>query len=85
MGVALPDVAMVGVGEGDAAAPGDPDEPSGAAQVGYLEAAVAAALRGEHRRARHRADLEDLGAARRVRSSPATPRCSRTASARATS
>ncbi|TMQ10878.1 MAG: 4-hydroxythreonine-4-phosphate dehydrogenase PdxA [Deltaproteobacteria bacterium] len=47
IGVALPDVAVVGEGAGDATAPGRPDERSGAAQVGYLEAAVAAARRGE--------------------------------------
>ena len=47
MRVALPDVAIVGVGQGDAAVPGAPDAGSGAAQVGYLDAAVAAAARGE--------------------------------------
>ena len=48
MGVTLPaDVAIVGDGLGDAAVPGKPDERAGAAQVGYLEAAVAAARRGE--------------------------------------
>jgi 4-hydroxythreonine-4-phosphate dehydrogenase len=47
-GVALPGgVAVVGDGVGDGVAPGRPDERSGAAQVGYLEAAVAAARRGE--------------------------------------
>lgn len=48
LGRALPDVRLVGVGDGDRATPGCPDERSGAAQVGYLEAAVAAAKRGEH-------------------------------------
>ena len=48
IGVALPpDVAVLGDGVGDAARPGQPDEHTGAAQVGYLEAAVAAAGRGE--------------------------------------
>ncbi len=48
IGVALPpDVAVIGDGLGDAARPGQPDERTGAAQVGYLEAAVAAARRGE--------------------------------------
>ena len=47
IGVALPDVTIVGDGAGDAAIAGAPDEGSGAAQVGYLEAAVAAAARGE--------------------------------------
>jgi len=46
--VALPrDVEIRGAGEGDAAEPGRPDELAGAAQVGYLEAAVAAARAGE--------------------------------------
>jgi 4-hydroxythreonine-4-phosphate dehydrogenase len=48
LGIALPDVRIIGRGEGDSATPGHPDEQSGAAQVGYLEAAVAAAKRGEH-------------------------------------
>ncbi|MEO8552677.1 MAG: 4-hydroxythreonine-4-phosphate dehydrogenase PdxA [Kofleriaceae bacterium] len=48
LGVALPDVAILGDGRGDRAVPGEPDEECGAAQVGYLEAAVAAAKRGEH-------------------------------------
>jgi 4-hydroxythreonine-4-phosphate dehydrogenase len=47
MGVALPDVELFGSGVGDTAIPGKPDEAAGAAQVGYLEAAVAAAKRGE--------------------------------------
>lgn len=48
IGAPLPaDVAIVGEGLGDAAVPGRPDERAGAAQVGYLEAAVAAARRGE--------------------------------------
>ena len=40
-------VRVVGDGLGDGAVPGAPDERTGAAQVGYLEAAVAAAARGE--------------------------------------
>lgn len=48
LGHPLPDVRIVGNGEGDGAIPGRPDERSGAAQVAYLEAAVAAAHRGEH-------------------------------------
>lgn len=48
LGVALPDVEIRGEGRGDRAVPGEPDEVCGAAQVGYLEAAVAAAKRGEH-------------------------------------
>ena len=47
IGVRVPDVELVGDGTGDAAVAGAPDERSGAAQVGYLEAAVAAAARGE--------------------------------------
>jgi 4-hydroxythreonine-4-phosphate dehydrogenase len=48
LGVPLPpDLEIVGDGLGDAAVPGKPDERAGAAQVGYLEAAVAAARRGE--------------------------------------
>lgn len=47
MGVALPPVTIVGEGLGDEAVPGKPDERAGAAQVGYLEAACAAAVRGE--------------------------------------
>jgi 4-hydroxythreonine-4-phosphate dehydrogenase len=48
MQVELPrGVAIVGDGLGDAALPGQPDERTGAAQVGYLEAAVRAAARGE--------------------------------------
>ncbi len=47
MGVTLPDVEIVGAGVGNAAVPGRPDETGGAAQVGYLEAAVAAAKRGD--------------------------------------
>jgi 4-hydroxythreonine-4-phosphate dehydrogenase len=48
MGVVVPDdVSIVGDGVGDAAVSGQPDERTGAAQVGYLEAAVAAARRGE--------------------------------------
>ncbi|HUJ62009.1 MAG TPA: 4-hydroxythreonine-4-phosphate dehydrogenase PdxA, partial [Kofleriaceae bacterium] len=46
-GVALPEVALVGDGTGERAIAGAPDEASGAAQVGYLEAAVLAAARGE--------------------------------------
>lgn len=48
LGIALPEVTVVGTGAGEHAIPGAPDERSGAAQVGYLEAAVAAAKRGEH-------------------------------------
>ncbi|MBL9015416.1 MAG: 4-hydroxythreonine-4-phosphate dehydrogenase PdxA [Myxococcales bacterium] len=48
MGVALPHgLDIRGEGTGEAAIAGDPDERSGAAQVGYLEAAVAAAARKE--------------------------------------
>jgi 4-hydroxythreonine-4-phosphate dehydrogenase len=47
IGVTLPEVRVVGDGTGEAARPGHPDEASGAAQVGYLEAAVAAAARGD--------------------------------------
>ncbi|MGE5181759.1 MAG: 4-hydroxythreonine-4-phosphate dehydrogenase PdxA, partial [Acidobacteriota bacterium] len=47
IGVTLPHVAIIGDGAGDAAIAGAPDEASGAAQVAYLEAAVAAAARGE--------------------------------------
>ncbi len=48
MGVALPGgLTIVGEGLGDAAVAGKPTERSGAAQVGYLEAAVAAARGGE--------------------------------------
>jgi 4-hydroxythreonine-4-phosphate dehydrogenase len=48
MGVELPaELVVTGDGTGEAAEPGRPDERSGAAQVGYLEAAIAAARRGE--------------------------------------
>ena len=48
IGAPLPSgLVIVGDGTGDRARPGAPDEQSGAAQVGYLEAAVAAAARGE--------------------------------------
>ncbi len=48
IGVTLPDdLVVIADGTGDAAVAGQPDERSGAAQVGYLEAAVAAAARGE--------------------------------------
>jgi 4-hydroxythreonine-4-phosphate dehydrogenase len=47
LSIAVPDVTIVGDGSGDAATPGVPDRISGAAQVHYLEAAVAAAARGE--------------------------------------
>ena len=47
IGVALPAVTVVGEGTGAHSVGGKPDEASGAAQVGYLEAAVAAAQRGE--------------------------------------
>ncbi|HEX7704026.1 MAG TPA: 4-hydroxythreonine-4-phosphate dehydrogenase PdxA [Kofleriaceae bacterium] len=48
LAVNLPEVEIRGDGIGDHAIPGSPDERTGAAQVGYLEAAVAAAKRGEH-------------------------------------
>jgi 4-hydroxythreonine-4-phosphate dehydrogenase len=47
IGVTLPELEVHGAGEGEATVFGSPDEKSGAAQVGYLEAAVAAAGRGE--------------------------------------
>jgi 4-hydroxythreonine-4-phosphate dehydrogenase len=47
LGIDVPDVRIVGEGKGDAATPGTPDVGSGAAQVAYLEAAVAAAARRE--------------------------------------
>ncbi len=48
MGVTLPDdIPFIGDGTGDRVIAGSPDETSGAAQVRYLEAAVAAAARGE--------------------------------------
>jgi 4-hydroxythreonine-4-phosphate dehydrogenase len=47
MGVPVPDVAVVASGLGDTASAGAPDDRSGAAQVAYLEAALAAAQRGE--------------------------------------
>jgi 4-hydroxythreonine-4-phosphate dehydrogenase len=47
MGVALPDVAIIGHGAGEGAVAGKPDEQTGGAQVGYLEAAALAAKRGE--------------------------------------
>jgi 4-hydroxythreonine-4-phosphate dehydrogenase len=48
IGVALPaGLTVIGDGRGDAVELGRPGEASGAAQVGYLEAAVAAAARGE--------------------------------------
>lgn len=47
IGVVLPDVRIVGAGTGDGAVFGAPDEACGAAQVGYLEDAVAAAKAGE--------------------------------------
>ncbi|MEJ7603699.1 MAG: 4-hydroxythreonine-4-phosphate dehydrogenase PdxA [Kofleriaceae bacterium] len=47
LGLTLPNVTIVGDGVGDHAEPGKPDEISGAAQVGYLEAAVAAARSGK--------------------------------------
>jgi 4-hydroxythreonine-4-phosphate dehydrogenase len=49
MNVALPDVELVGdtTDDGDRAVPGTPDRHSGAAQVSYLETAVAAAARHE--------------------------------------
>ena len=45
--VTLPEVEVVGEGIGDGAVAGSPTDATGAAQVGYLEAAVAAAGRGE--------------------------------------
>jgi 4-hydroxythreonine-4-phosphate dehydrogenase len=47
MGVALPEVAIAATGVGEGVVAGAPDAASGAAQVAYLEAAVAAAARGE--------------------------------------
>ena len=48
LGIAIPsDIEVRGRGDGDAAIPGHPDERAGAAQVGYLEAAVAAARAGQ--------------------------------------
>jgi 4-hydroxythreonine-4-phosphate dehydrogenase len=48
LGSSVPaDLDVRGRGDGDAAEPGHPDERAGAAQVGYLEAAVAAARAGE--------------------------------------
>lgn len=47
IGSALPEVVIIGAGDGEASVFGAPDEHSGAAQLGYLEAAVAAAGRGE--------------------------------------
>jgi 4-hydroxythreonine-4-phosphate dehydrogenase len=47
LGIQLPDLNLVGDGAGDASTPGTPDKISGAAQVGYLEGAVAAAAKGE--------------------------------------
>lgn len=48
LGVSLPpDLVVVGEGTSAGAVAGQPDEHTGAAQVGYLEAAVAAAKRGE--------------------------------------
>jgi 4-hydroxythreonine-4-phosphate dehydrogenase len=47
MGVTLPDVPIVASGSGDASTAGAPDDRSGAAQVAYLDAALASAARGE--------------------------------------
>ncbi len=50
MGVPVPDVTLVGAADpsdGERSVPGTPDRHSGAAQVAYLETAVAAAARGE--------------------------------------
>jgi len=47
MGVRLPPVTCIGDGTGEGAVFGKPDERCGAAQVGYLEAGVAAAKAGE--------------------------------------
>jgi 4-hydroxythreonine-4-phosphate dehydrogenase len=46
MGVTLPDVVMASPGTGERAVAGAPDETSGAAQIGYLETAVADAAAG---------------------------------------
>jgi 4-hydroxythreonine-4-phosphate dehydrogenase len=48
LGLDLPAVEIRGDGAGERCFAGKPDERAGAAQVGYLEAAVAAARRGEH-------------------------------------
>ncbi len=47
LGISVPDVTLIGSGDGDRATPGKPDAISGAAQVVYLEAAVAAARSGD--------------------------------------
>jgi 4-hydroxythreonine-4-phosphate dehydrogenase len=47
MRVSLPDVRLIGAGHGDEAIAGTPNLTSGGAQVHYLEAAVAAAARGD--------------------------------------
>jgi 4-hydroxythreonine-4-phosphate dehydrogenase len=47
LGLTLPAFTLVEGGLGDGAVAGSPDETSGAAQVAYLETAVAAARRGE--------------------------------------
>lgn len=47
MRVTLPDVHLIGAGHGNEATPGNPGLTSGAAQVHYLESAVAAAVRGD--------------------------------------
>ena len=47
LAVSLPDVELVGSGEAIEVVPGTPTVTSGAAQVAYLETAVAAAARGE--------------------------------------
>lgn len=47
LGIELPRVELVETGAGESAVAGAPDEDSGAAQVAYLEAAVAAVARGE--------------------------------------
>lgn len=47
LSIELPDVLVVGDGIGDDVIAGKPDKRSGTAQVGYLEAAVASAARGE--------------------------------------
>lgn len=46
MGVTLPEVVMAAPGTGERAIAGAPDETSGAAQIGYLETAVADAAAG---------------------------------------
>ncbi len=47
IGVTLPEIRILGEGVGERAVFGSPDEACGAAQVGYLEAAISAARAGE--------------------------------------